>query len=99
MHIHPDLLLFSILLISILWIAARIFYHRRKGNPLSSKWTRSIKYIGQISLALGILLTLLELTTALEHLIPSLTADQIAMGLQSILFSSMHGLIVYLVAM
>ena len=66
---------------------------------MNHKLIRAIKHIGQISLGLGILLQLTELSTALEHTTPSLTTDQIAGGLRSTLFSTIHGLLVYIIAM
>jgi hypothetical protein len=99
MHIHPDIFLFFILLLIVLGIAVRILYRRAKGSPLRLKWTRTIKYIGQISLALGVLLQLMELTHALEHINDSLSKEQIALGLRSTLYASIHGLLVYVIAM
>jgi energy-coupling factor transporter transmembrane protein EcfT len=99
MHIHPDLFFFAILLILILWIVSKIIYSRVKKNPINSAWTRSIKYLGQISLGLGVLLQLIELSSALEYLTSSLTSAEIARGLRSTFFSTIHGLIVYLIAM
>lgn len=99
MHIHPDIFLFAILLLLILWLTTRIIFNRVKRKPMNHKLTRAIKHLGQISLGLGILLQIVELSTALGHTTPSLTTDQIAGGLRSTLFSTMHGLLVYIVAM
>ena len=98
MHIHPDIALFSILLVLILGYLHRSFISAR-GKRVSTKWTQTIKYLGQISLALGVLLQVIELSTALEHTTNSLTTDEIANGLRSTLFSTAHGLLVYIVAM
>ena len=99
MHIHPDIALFVILLVFILGIFVRIIHFRAKKKPISVKWTDTIKHLGQISLALGVLLQLIELSTALSHTTNSLSADEIAKGLRSTLFSAAHGLLVYIIAM
>jgi hypothetical protein len=90
MHIHPDIFLFAILLLLVLGTTALIIYNRIKRKPIDTKSTKAIKHLGQISLGLGILLQLIELTTALEHITSSLTVDQIAMGLRSTMFSTIH---------
>jgi hypothetical protein len=99
MHIHPDIVLFAILLILILGTSVRILYLRAKKELVSLRWTESIKHLGQISLALGVLLQLIELSAALEHTTNFLTTEDIAKGLRSTLFSIMHGLLVYIIAM
>jgi hypothetical protein len=99
MHIHPDIVLFAILLVLIFGIFIRIIYFRARKTAIDLKWTQTIKHLGQISLALGVLLQLIELSTALEHTTNLLTTDEIANGLRSTLFSTAHGLLVYIVAM
>jgi energy-coupling factor transporter transmembrane protein EcfT len=96
---HPDIVLFIILLVLIFGMAARIVYFRAKKKPIGHKWTESIKYLGLISLALGILLQMIELSTALEHITNDLTTEEIAKGLRSTLFATIHGLLVYSIAM
>ena len=99
MHIHPDIVLFAILLVLILGTSTRIIYSRAKKKPISLKWIESIKHLGQISLTLGVLLQLIELSAALEQTTNFLTTEEIAKGLRSTLFSIMHGLLVYIIAM
>ena len=99
MHIHPDIFLYAVLLLFIFGATTRVIYNRVKKKPINLKLTRAIKHLGQISLALGILLQLTELSAALEHLTNSLTTDQIALGLRSTLFPTIHGLFVYIIAM
>ncbi len=99
MNIHPDIFLFATLLFLIFGMTARTIYNRVKRRQTNHKPTKAIKYIGQISLALGILLQLTELSTALGHTTRSLTPDQIAGGLRSTLFPTIHGLFVYIIAM
>jgi hypothetical protein len=77
----------------------RIIFSRAKKKPFGLRWTESIKHMGQISLALGVLLQLIELSSALEHTTNHLTADEIAKGVRSTLFATMHGLFVYVIAM
>jgi hypothetical protein len=59
----------------------------------------AIKHLGHISLAFGVLLQLVELSMALGHTTNLLTTEDIAKGIRSTLFSIIHGLIVYIVAM
>jgi hypothetical protein len=99
MHFHQDIILFVILLSLVLGTSGRIIYLRLKNRPIDTKWTEFIKYLGQISLAFGVLLQLIELSTALEHTTNLLTTEDIAKGLRSTLFSTMHGLLVYIIAM
>jgi hypothetical protein len=102
MHFHPDIFLFAALLCLIFGIAIRIVYSRVKSKPINRRLTETIKHLGQISFGLGILLQLVELTTALdylEHEINSFSTDKIAGGIKSTLFSTIHGLVVYLIAM
>jgi len=99
MHIHPDIVLFAILLFLILGIFTRIVYFRARKAAIDLKWTQTIRHLGQISLALGVLLQVIELSTALEHTSNLLTTDEIANGLRSTLFSTAHGLFVYIIAM
>jgi hypothetical protein len=99
MHFHPDIILFAILLFLILGTSGRIIYLRVKKRPINYKWTESIKHLGQISLAFGFLLQLVELSTALAHTTNLLTTEEIAKGFRSTLFSTMHGLLVYIIAM
>jgi len=96
---HPDIVLFVILLILVFGIAVRIIYFRATKKPIGYKWIESIKFLGLISLTLGILLQMIELSTALEHITNDLTTEEIAKGLRSTLYSTIHGLLVYSIAM
>ena len=102
MNIHPDIFIFSILLLVIMAFAVRIVSARRKGITADPRWMEMIKYLGQISLALGVVLQALELTHALDALElggGSITSDKIAGGLKSTLQATIHGLGVYIIAM
>ena len=67
---------------------------------MNRRLTETIKHLGQISLGLGILLQLVELSIALDYLeINSLSTGKIAGGIKSTLFSTIHGLVVYIIAM
>ena len=100
MHFHPDIFLFAALLCFIFGIAIRIVYSRVKSKPMNRRLTETIKHLGQISLGLGILLQLVELSIALDYLeINSLSTGKVAGGIKSILFSTIHGLVVYIIAM
>ena len=99
MHIHPDLVFFGILLLVLLWLTARIIYCRAKGRPLHSRWTRAVKYLGQIALAIGVLLQAIELTIALDQVPESVSIKEFAQGLRTTFFSTVHGLMIYTTAM
>lgn len=96
---HPDIVLFAILLLVILSISFRVLYYRTRKQHLSHRWIESIKHIGQISLAIGLLLQLVELSAALTHLTGQLTTTEIALGLESTVHVTMHGLGVYITGM
>jgi len=102
MHIHPDIAIFAILLLVIFGFTARVISARRRGIQADHRWMEMIKYLGQISLALGVILQALELTHALDALEiggGTIAADKIAGGLKSTLQATIHGLAVYIIAM
>ena len=95
-------MVFSIVLLIIIVLAVRIVSARRRGVAPDPRWMEMIKYLGQISLAIGVIMQALELTHALDGLElggGSITSDKIAGGLKSTLQATIHGLAVYIIAM
>ncbi len=95
---HPDLILFGALLVAILSIALVVAYRRKNAIAFSPKWIESVNYLGQLSLALGLTIHLIELKTALESMTGTLSIEQIKMGIVSTVHSAIHGAAVYLIS-
>jgi len=96
-----DLLIFAVVLVIVFGLSLQIIITRKKKLIPDPRRMEIIKYLGQISLALSVILQALEWTNVLDGLQPGgvVTMEKIAASLGSSMDVIIRGLLVYILAM